>query len=471
MRALIGDKFSHIIKIISIIYSYINYIVFYPLKLFFSSTSISNVCKNYLHGIVSGKTDEKIRFLFHFPFSRKFYYFYRKSFVVTKHLHFCFFTYKNRYLFVVNTQNDYIYFFNAVPFLVMFPTDEMLLHIGSSEYNLGLLEEKTSEGYRWYSVTHVNCAENGKSKKIDKEIWEYTDSTGSTSSSGSVLREIKRGGTVSSTPTDSCELVIFSHDYVPDSKCGKNYRYDKSVFDGFPYPEKLMEICDLVKRWSSSKYWYLIRGIRFRLGICLYGPPGTGKTTFIEKIAEFLNRPLYKVYLSTMTDANLKMWFDSSVQNSGERVVVFEDICKCFNGETSLINGLTYANFISVLDSEAFDNTLIFITSNEPNKLSNTLVHLDVSGNITTRPGRIDYAFEFSGYDYDCLLIMANRIFNGSEEDCGGSRALYSSSFIKDFVDMYVDNNRSSGITSASFKRDCIDYVLKDKKISLERGF
>jgi len=74
-------------------------------------------------------------------------------------------------------------------------------------------------------------------------------------------------------------------------------------------------------RFVAQRGFHLKHGIPYRDGIELWGPPGTGKTVLSLGLCSYMNRNLYKINLSEMTDTTIEVAF-ASVK---EGIILIED--------------------------------------------------------------------------------------------------------------------------------------------------
>ena len=75
--------------------------------------------------------------------------------------------------------------------------------------------------------------------------------------------------------------------------------------------------------FKNNRKWYIERNIPWKLTILLYGPPGTGKTSLVRYIADYLERSLYSMSLSTVAKGDMMEMLSDASHNNG--VVAIED--------------------------------------------------------------------------------------------------------------------------------------------------
>lgn len=145
------------------------------------------------------------------------------------------------------------------------------------------------------------------------------------------------------------------------------------------------------REWQAMREWYQERRIPWRRGWLLYGPGGCGKSSLARAIAEDFEYPLYRFYLSTMSDQEfIKEWR----KMRKPCVALFEDFDAVFNGRESMTKHKTLSfdcilNQISGVDSQ--DGIFLIVTTNCLDKIDPAMgVSVNGSTGLSSRPGRID---------------------------------------------------------------------------------
>ncbi|MCW5953324.1 MAG: AAA family ATPase, partial [Propionibacteriaceae bacterium] len=152
-----------------------------------------------------------------------------------------------------------------------------------------------------------------------------------------------------------------------------------------------------------------------KLTFLLSGITGSGKTSIIYAISNIYKINIYELNLNNMLDdKELKIklsTISNNIKSRNNAIILFEEIdgCKCVqkrntlednnnnNNNNNLLNKLTLTDILPIFDGyNYFDNCIIFITTNHPEKLDSAFL----------RPGRIDYHYKF---DY-CSLDLIQQI-------------------------------------------------------------
>lgn len=156
-------------------------------------------------------------------------------------------------------------------------------------------------------------------------------------------------------------------------------RLDTIVMEG-TVKEDIIRIID---EFLSSREWYRVRGIPYKLTILLYGPPGTGKTSLMKAIAYHYQFSIAPVPLHSCSDVG----FVNAVNSlPPDTIMLMEDIDtdgsvkdqrKTEPGKAD-INlsdmGLNLSTIINTIDGVAdLDGQIIFMSTNHPEKLDSRL--------------------------------------------------------------------------------------------------
>lgn len=207
---------------------------------------------------------------------------------------------------------------------------------------------------------------------------------------------------------------------IPYSKneLGKPFRpIEKSVY----LTKTLKEIMVETFNWLSLKEWYLDKQIPWKRSYLLTGKPGTGKTLFVRTVAESLRADIYTFDLATMNNEEFKRYWKSAHRKQ-YRVILLEDIDAVFDGRTNITStamnkGLTFDCLLQAIDGiERGDGTLLFITTNYPEKLDPAISGGNaIPGEITTRPGRVDRVIEFKELELEGSQVIVNNILGDSD--------------------------------------------------------
>lgn len=159
-------------------------------------------------------------------------------------------------------------------------------------------------------------------------------------------------------------------------------------------------IIDDINQFKSSYKDYLKRGIKYKRNYLLYGPPGTGKTSLIIGIASKYDYGIYIINFNSGVSDNIFLKLISKIPENS--ILVLEDI-DCLFIERESKTSVSFSTVLNALDGIACKNGLItFMTTNFKNKLDSAL----------TRPGRVDYLYEFKYSTKNQLKNMYDSYFD-----------------------------------------------------------
>jgi len=181
------------------------------------------------------------------------------------------------------------------------------------------------------------------------------------------------------------------------------------------YPKNVEHAVNEIKIWKENQKWFEAKSIPWKRGILLWGTPGTGKTAFVRAIAQELNMPICSFDLSTMNNSDLQKYWGRAM-NRTPCIVLFEDIDAIFDKRKNIAckglnQGLSFDCLLNTMDGvENTNGVLTFVTTNHLDKVDPAIGGLYNGNEISTRPGRIDRAIEFTNLDADGRLKMAGRI-------------------------------------------------------------
>lgn len=172
--------------------------------------------------------------------------------------------------------------------------------------------------------------------------------------------------------------------YVWDGYWSSRYVYTNKTSDKIFFPEK-NGILKRVDIFSESKKFYQQRGIEWYLGILLHGKPGSGKSSFATSLADYTNRDLYTLNLSSLTDSEFQKCFSNIGKNA---ILVLDDIDVGINGRKDKSGiGIKLSTLLSSLDgTESRSDLIVVMTTNNKSALDDALI----------RKGRIDIIEEVS---------------------------------------------------------------------------
>jgi chaperone BCS1 len=142
-----------------------------------------------------------------------------------------------------------------------------------------------------------------------------------------------------------------------------------------------------IEFFKENEEWYVKRGLNYKQTYLFHGRPGTGKTSLIKSLASYYNKNLCVLDLNNCTNNS----FESALMEiPKDAIIVIEDIdssnaTKERGSDSEENYFLSLGTILNTLDGViSLNNTLIFLTTNHPEKLDPALV----------RKGRIDYIYE-----------------------------------------------------------------------------
>ena len=233
----------------------------------------------------------------------------------------------------------------------------------------------------------------------------------------------------------------------------------ESPFDSLCYAKNVKEFVGYLQRWKQSREWYFKRGIPWKTGALLHGRPGTGKTSFVRAIAQELDMPIAIMDLTSMSNDELnKAWKEA--MNMSPVIILFEDLDRIFDKDKntasegmSLKAPLTLDSLLNCMSGiDPSDGVLVMITANDVTKIDSSIGEFNEKG-VSSRPGRLDIALEFTELDEACRYGIASRVLAGMSED-------YIASVVRD----------GDGETGAQFTKRCSDIALKNYWDGLSGG-
>jgi hypothetical protein len=243
---------------------------------------------------------------------------------------------------------------------------------------------------------------------------------------------------------------------------------DKKSLSVLAFPKEVDVLIDEIERWKNSEKWYRDKCIPWKRGWCLFSAPGCGKTSLAKAVGQHLDLPIHVFDISGMSNYEFyREWSD--MLSTTPCIALIEDIDTVFNGRENVRNKnnnldlLTFDCFLNCLDGvQNTDGLFLIVTTNRIELLDEALgkprTDVDANGtNISTRPGRIDRAFELKKLDKDCRIKIAKRILS----DC------------PEFIDKAVENG--SGDSAAQFTERLTQIALRhfweNKDINIEKEY
>lgn len=222
---------------------------------------------------------------------------------------------------------------------------------------------------------------------------------------------------------------------------------DVDPFSVLALPENALGIVEKVRRWIKSEDWYKQKRIPWRIGLLLYGIPGTGKSSVVRALGQHFDLPINIFDLASFTNEDFASNWTHVLSNS-PCIMLIEDIDAVFDGRTNRMGegALTFDCFLNCLSGiKEANGVLLIITTNHPEVLDEALGRPDPErGQMSTRPGRIDYTLQLGRLDEPCRRRIAARIL----ADC------------PHLIDGLVQ--AGDGDTGAQFQNRCEQIALAD---------
>lgn len=230
---------------------------------------------------------------------------------------------------------------------------------------------------------------------------------------------------------DPGEALIKSADFDFSSRPGRlviEPNIDQSshasiTVEDIPMSDAHTAVHNEVLIWRQSRSWYANRRLPWQRGYLLYGPPGTGKTSFVQAMARAIDANLFSMDLATFDNESFIESWEELSRARAYKVIMLEDIDAVFSGRRNIARKvssgedgassgtLSWDCLLSVLDDPELSNgTLLFVTTNNPHKLDESLAKVDQDGTEYVRPGRIDKAVHFGALTRAQAMPIAERL-------------------------------------------------------------
>lgn len=180
------------------------------------------------------------------------------------------------------------------------------------------------------------------------------------------------------------EVKIYSHNKWGDWRL--QVKFAGKTMDSIILDDKMKsELTGDVDNFLASTDWYKQASIMYKRGYLFYGSPGNGKTSISIALANYTDRDLYTMDLSSIEDNDsLRNAFQNLPKNA---ILLIEDIDSFFDQRKVIKKDseISFSTFINCLDGAFYKEGLItIITTNYLSKLDSALV----------RTGRMDYKIE-----------------------------------------------------------------------------
>lgn len=267
-------------------------------------------------------------------------------------------------------------------------------------------------------------------QRNELQVVQGRDPANIVSAGNSPSRSYETSGDITARPTASSgrvtcvpcisreELKIIGDKRINARRTEKR----NDVFSDLPLSLEELDALHIVRQWYSYKHWYLKYNLSHRLGLLFRGMPGTGKSTFAHLLAYDLGAKFTRFDLATMSNRDFtEAWPTNSY---GISIVLFEDFDNVFDGRNNISKQshnrdlLTFDTILNTITAPNHGSVLLIVTTNNVEAIDAAIGRpLDHNPRRTTRPGRIDYAFEFKPPDAEARRFLVDRMLTGLDHD------------------------------------------------------
>lgn len=208
--------------------------------------------------------------------------------------------------------------------------------------------------------------------------------------------------------------------YRPDDIGEPNPR---DPLTGLVLSETTATLIEDARRWMAAKDWYAERGIPWRRGWMLAGSPGNGKTLIVRTVAQLLDLPVWAFDLASMTNREFADYFDKALADA-PGLVLLEDFDAVFEGRKNVTHadgvGLTFDCVLNTIGGiKDASGVILVVTTNRPEMIDPALgvpAHFGDAGGMSSRPGRLDLAFELKNPTAEERVALARLVFRDDRD-------------------------------------------------------
>jgi len=221
---------------------------------------------------------------------------------------------------------------------------------------------------------------------------------------------------VSNTSTPTLMRRVRPEDIIGDKRALQGDIYERSdAFRHLPLSAEEIAARDIIRQWYVYRNWYRRLDLSHRIGMLFHGQPGTGKSTFAHALAFDIAAKIHRFDLATLSNREFTdAWPRGRTQTS---LILFEDFDNVFNKRDNIAkrsanrDALTFDTILNTITTPDEGHLILIVTANNVDAIDDALgMPLADNPRRTTRPGRLDYAFEFKPPDDAARRFLATRM-------------------------------------------------------------